>query len=265
MTSPCVAVLTSSPTITLIPSAFAAASSAPEISLWSVIAIAPRPCSRACREQHLDRRRAVGRVVGVHVQVDVDQRPVAPGPRRGGGAARGAGARRPSRRPPRARRRRAPASACARSGVGGGAQPRRAARGRAARRRSWAASVSTSPGSKSRPRSPSREHLVVDVEARRERHDAGGDRREREARRGQRAAGGEDEDVGGREQRRRAVALVAAVGHDGADALAQARGQRDLPGARRPGRAASPPSRARGRGAAARAGRRAARRAPPRR
>ena len=27
-------------------------------------------------EQHLDRGRAVGRVVGVHVQVDLDQRPL---------------------------------------------------------------------------------------------------------------------------------------------------------------------------------------------
>ena len=49
ITSPCVPVMTSSPTITLTPysSAFARASSAPEISLWSVTAIAPRPCSRA--------------------------------------------------------------------------------------------------------------------------------------------------------------------------------------------------------------------------
>ncbi len=43
MTSPSCAVLTSSDTITLMPSARASASSAPEISLWSVIAIAPRP------------------------------------------------------------------------------------------------------------------------------------------------------------------------------------------------------------------------------
>src|SRR5829696_883099 len=49
ITSPCVAVLTSSATITLTPysSAFARASRAPETSLWSVTAIAPRPCRRA--------------------------------------------------------------------------------------------------------------------------------------------------------------------------------------------------------------------------
>ena len=49
ITSPWSAVLTSSATITLTPNsaAFARASSAPEISLWSVTAIAPRPASRA--------------------------------------------------------------------------------------------------------------------------------------------------------------------------------------------------------------------------
>ena len=49
MTSPWSAVLTSSATITLTPNsaAFARASCAPEISLWSVIAIAPSPASRA--------------------------------------------------------------------------------------------------------------------------------------------------------------------------------------------------------------------------
>ena len=47
ITSPCSAVLTSSPTITLSPSALARASSAPEISLWSVTAIAPSPRARA--------------------------------------------------------------------------------------------------------------------------------------------------------------------------------------------------------------------------
>ena len=50
MTSPCSAVFTSSATITLIPpsrSAASRAASAPEISLWSVIAIAPMPRSFA--------------------------------------------------------------------------------------------------------------------------------------------------------------------------------------------------------------------------
>ena len=43
ITSPWSAVFTSSATITLIPLARERASSAPEISLWSVIAIAPSP------------------------------------------------------------------------------------------------------------------------------------------------------------------------------------------------------------------------------
>ena len=46
ITSPSCAVFTSSATITLIPpirAAISSASSAPEISLWSVIAIAPSP------------------------------------------------------------------------------------------------------------------------------------------------------------------------------------------------------------------------------
>ena len=43
ITSPWSAVFTSSATITLMPLARSRASSAPEISLWSVMAIAPRP------------------------------------------------------------------------------------------------------------------------------------------------------------------------------------------------------------------------------
>ena len=78
ITSPSPAVLTSSPTITFTPARrppARCASSAPEISLWSVTAIAPEALLARGREQHLDRRRAVAGVVGVHVQVDVDQRP----------------------------------------------------------------------------------------------------------------------------------------------------------------------------------------------
>ena len=146
ITSPWSAVLTSSATITLTPysAALARASSAPEISLWSVTAIAPRPSSRAVAEQHLDRRRAVVGVVGVHVQVDVDQ---AAGPSGACGqrasarpparCAAGRASRRRPRRPPRRRdpsrascasRRRLCAAACAAS--------RLAAAGRAARRAS---------------------------------------------------------------------------------------------------------------------------------
>ncbi len=63
-------------------------------------------------QQHLDRRRAVGRVIGVHVQVDVDQLALAQpsaqsGCRRG---RHGAGRRARGRRPP-VRRRRGPRTA----------------------------------------------------------------------------------------------------------------------------------------------------------
>ena len=54
MTSPCSAVLTSSATITLIPpisSATSCAANAPETSLWSVIAIAPRPAAFAASKR----------------------------------------------------------------------------------------------------------------------------------------------------------------------------------------------------------------------
>ncbi len=56
-------------------SAISRASSAPETSLWSVIAIAPSPCSTRRLEQGPDRRGAIRRVIGVHVEVAVDHRP----------------------------------------------------------------------------------------------------------------------------------------------------------------------------------------------
>ena len=99
-------------------------------------------------EQHLHRRRAVARVVGVHVQVDVDQLPRRRDrrlPRRV--ALRG----RPRRRPPRSAPRPRPSRRPARPSAGGPG-----ARGSPISRTSCAQSVSTSPGSKSRPRSPSR-------------------------------------------------------------------------------------------------------------
>ena len=170
ITSPSCAVLTSSETITLIPFARSRASSAPEISLWSVTAIAPRPAALGGVEQHVDGRRAVGRVVGVHVQVAVDE--VAP--RRAAVAI--------ARRSPAARWRRrdhAPVDALdvvrrprSQPSSGAAAQAARAQRRPAARRRSTsrascAASTSASPGSNSRPSSPSREHLLVDRDPRR--------------------------------------------------------------------------------------------------
>ena len=140
------------------------ASSAPEISLWSVTAIAPSPARSARLEQHVDRRRAVGRVVGVHVQVDVRSSLREPSRCRTAGrpsrvvAARGDLAR----RAPRTRRRRATSRAPARARCASRAGAR-AARRRDTRRSSCAASVAASRGSNSSPRSPSRERLLVDA------------------------------------------------------------------------------------------------------
>ena len=63
-------------------------------------------------EQHLDRRRAVRRVVGVHVQVDLDQRPPGdPPPRLARRRRRRGGGRRAAGRSPRTRRRPRPSRA----------------------------------------------------------------------------------------------------------------------------------------------------------
>ncbi len=53
--------------------AFSRASKAPEISLWSVTAIAPSPTSLAVASNTSTGRFAVAGVVGVHVQIHVDQ------------------------------------------------------------------------------------------------------------------------------------------------------------------------------------------------
>ena len=119
ITSPWSAVLTSSPTITLMPysAALARASSAPEISLWSVTAIAPEAALARGGEQHLDRRRAVVRVVGVHVQVDVDQLALGAAARAPRAARSGSWRRAASSRVDRldARRRRAPTTSSRRA------------------------------------------------------------------------------------------------------------------------------------------------------
>ena len=79
MTSPCDAVLTSSPTITFTPYSAAFAGGLERAGDLVVVGDGDRaePLAARGREQHLDRRRAVVRVVGVHVQVDVDE--LAPG------------------------------------------------------------------------------------------------------------------------------------------------------------------------------------------
>ncbi len=77
-------VFTSSPTITVIGLPSAAASSAPETSLWSVIAIAPRPWAMQWSTQRLGLGRAV---VEWHVCMCRSTEIVV---RAGGGAAAGA-------------------------------------------------------------------------------------------------------------------------------------------------------------------------------
>ena len=90
MTSPCSAVLTSSATMTFTPkrSAFPAASSAP----GDLVVVGDRdraePLLAGGGQQHLDRRGAVVGVVGVHVQVDVDELAPARAARRIAGVAR---------------------------------------------------------------------------------------------------------------------------------------------------------------------------------
>ena len=184
ITSPWSAVLTSSPTITLIPLAFSRASSAPEISLWSVTAIAPRPARLGGREQHLDRRRAVVRVVGVHVQVDVDESRACASRRAHRGSPRSSWRRATSSRVdrPRARRRRASQRSRSRSGAGGVAQPRAQRRRRRRGARAGRRASRRRRGSNSRPCSPSPSSLLVDRQARGDRHRAGGERAHEHAR-----------------------------------------------------------------------------------
>ncbi len=116
ITSPWPPVLTSSPTITLTPDAAALRARLERAGDLVVVGHRDRaePLLARRREQHLDRRRAVGGVVGVHVQVDVDQRALReraaqlPGrPRRRGGARRARGRSPRARRPRRRRRARA--------------------------------------------------------------------------------------------------------------------------------------------------------------
>ena len=177
--------------------ALACASIAPEISLWSVMAIAPRPALARRRQQHLDRRRAVVAVVGVHVQVDVDQRPAA----RAGGGRRvaSAGLRRAST--PLVE-----ASNSSATGLSGrGARPRARSRAAAPGRRSGARAARRArrprAGSNSSPRSPSPSDLLVDRQARGDRDRAGAPARASSAGRGSAPA-----DARRRRRRRRRAA-----------------------------------------------------------
>ena len=246
------AVLTSSATITLTPYSVGdlrAASSAPEISLWSVTAIAPRPCSRGGRQQHLDRRRAVV----------ASGRCACAGRRRSAGASRAAGAAAGSPRGVVAAR---GEPRVERLDLVGDGAPRRRGDGRAARSRSRSAS------------SPSRRvELRARASSRRPARTAGRARPRRAAPRRRQARG--DRDGAGRDrprdQRRAAapgrprratsdVGAAAAArprssspGRDEAHALAQLGAQRRR---RRAARAQNDdlPRRARRRRAAARAG-----------
>ena len=198
MTSPCDAVLTSSPTITLTPNcaAFAAASSAPEISLWSVTAIAPSPCSRAvasststgvaqswewsvcmCRSTSI-RGRAASRLRTAALprpswrRADQPAVDVLESRRRGAPRTASCAA---------ARRRRA---AAARSGAS------------AISRCSCAAHVSHVARREQQAVVAFAGDLLVDGEARRQRHGAGGDRPQHQRRRRRHAVGRRHADVG---------------------------------------------------------------------
>ena len=116
ITSPWSAVFTSSATITLMPSAGARAPRArPRPRCGRSPRSRPARAALAVVEQHVDRGRAVGRVVGVHVEVDVDvvARLAALSDRRP--CRRRAGARRSPGRAPRTRRRRRSSRARSRS------------------------------------------------------------------------------------------------------------------------------------------------------
>ena len=220
MTSPWLAVMTSSPTITLMPywAAFSRASRAPEISLWSVTAIAPRPTSRAvasststgvaqslewsvcmCRSTSISlrlasRARTSGlrvRLVAQRGQALVDRLDVvgdlAPGELPAGvGAARARAARA------------APSSRTIRS--------------------SCSASTPDVAELEVQPEVALAQHLLVDRHARRERDGAGAERLHEHAGRGDLAERGGDDHVGAGQ---RGVLVV-----DDLDAVAQARAQR---------------------------------------
>ena len=123
ITSPWPAVLTSSATITFTPAARACAraSSAPEISLWSVTAIAPRPCARAVASSTSTGVAQSGEwSVCMCRSTSISGRPSSRRADRRVAAQRSVGVRRARRRsarapPPRARRR---ARACSRPGSG---------------------------------------------------------------------------------------------------------------------------------------------------
>ena len=173
ITSPSCAVFTSSETITLMPSrALARLERARDL-----VVVGDRDRAQAAAlcgvEQHVDRRRAVRRVVGVHVQVAVDEvarrqslaRSRAVGRRPDGGGRSRAGRR------PRPRRPRRSQPSCGRCGSGsGGAAPTQQLAIRDTSRASCAASTSASPGSNSSPSVAVAQHLLVDGDARRDRN-----------------------------------------------------------------------------------------------
>ena len=173
ITSPCSAVLTSSPTITLMPVGLGARPRARRRSRCARSPRSPRgPCARASASSTSTGRRAVIGVVGVHVQVDVDQRPVRDqrAGEVGGGRRIGVAPRdERRRRPPRARRPPASSSAVSRQPL---PAPRSAPQhpGVVEQPAQLAASVCASPGSNCRPRSPSAEQLLVDRKPAGDRH-----------------------------------------------------------------------------------------------
>ena len=190
-------------------------------------------------EQHVDRRRAVVGVVGVHVQVDLDQLALRD-PRADLGLRVRVVAQRGQARVDRldlvgdlatTRAPRAPAAPRR-------DELRRAGRRRGSARSSCAASTSTSPTWKCRPEVAVAQDLLVDRHARGERHRTGAERPHQHAGRGDLAERGRDDDVGAGE---RGVLVVDDV-HAVAQAGAQRRDARRSSSRRRPPTAAPPGS-----------------------
>ncbi len=156
ITSPCSAVFTSSATITLI--ADLVGDLARRERARDLVVVGDRDRAEAALarrlEQRLDRGRAIGGVVGVHVQVDVDLAPARDSPPHLRVAPRVVAAR---GEPPVDRLEALGGDRRERGDglPGATGEPRRAGRGDSASRSSCPASVSASPGGNSRPSSPS--------------------------------------------------------------------------------------------------------------
>ena len=261
MTSPWSLVLTSSPTITFTPNSRGLLARLERPG--DLVVVGHRDRSEAALagggEQHLDRRHAVVGVIGVHVQVDVDQ-PAAGeavadgvGPRLGGSAQRGELAVDRLGLVGDAAPREVVAGcggALAQRGRAIAGRARRARAGRPARRRRRARTAARAR----RRRGPPRRRAAARRPARRRRR-----ARARAGRRGHVAERRRDDHVGVGEH----LALGRVVGRQQRQAVAQRGCAARRSGRRRWARRRSPPTRHRRAADAARAGRVAAPGAPP--